>query len=77
MLSGISLWQLAIVLLIVILVFGTQRLKTLGKDVGSAVKGFKQALHDDSESTDRQASAPAQRDATDTSTPAGPAQHKD
>lgn len=48
MLGGISIWQLLIILAIVILIFGTKRLKNLGGDVGGAVKGFKDALNDDS-----------------------------
>ncbi|MBT8144528.1 MAG: twin-arginine translocase TatA/TatE family subunit [Gammaproteobacteria bacterium] len=44
--GGISLWQLLIVLLIVVLIFGTKRLKTLGSDLGSAVKGFRSAVTD-------------------------------
>lgn len=46
MLGGISIWQLLIVLVIVILLFGTKKLKTLGGDLGSAVKGFKKAVSD-------------------------------
>ena len=45
-LGGISLWQLAIVLLIVILIFGTKRLGNIGSDLGGAVKGFKNAMGD-------------------------------
>jgi len=44
--SGISIWQLLIVLLIVLLVFGTKRLKNIGSDMGSAIKGFKGAMSD-------------------------------
>ena len=43
-LGGISLWQLLIILLIVVLVFGTKRLKSIGGDLGGAVKGFRQAM---------------------------------
>ena len=45
-LGGISLWQLLIVLLIVVLIFGTKRLKTIGGDLGGAVKGFRKAMND-------------------------------
>jgi len=45
-LGGISLWQLLIVLLIVVLIFGTKRLKTIGGDLGGAVKGFRKAMTD-------------------------------
>jgi len=41
---GISIWQLLIILLIVLLLFGAKRLRTLGSDLGSAVKGFRDAL---------------------------------
>jgi sec-independent protein translocase protein TatA len=46
-LGGISIWQLAIVLVIVVLIFGTKRLKSIGGDLGSAVKGFKRAMDDE------------------------------
>ena len=41
---GISIWQLLIVLGIVILIFGTKKLKNMGKDIGGAVKGFKSVM---------------------------------
>ncbi len=44
--GGVSLWQLAIVLGIVILLFGTKKLRNIGGDLGSAVKGFKKAMSD-------------------------------
>jgi sec-independent protein translocase protein TatA len=43
---GISIWQLLIVLVLVILIFGTKKLKNIGNDLGSAVKGFKNAMND-------------------------------
>lgn len=46
--GGISIWQLLIVLVIVLLLFGTKRLRNLGGDLGNAVKGFRKAM-DDSE----------------------------
>ena len=46
-LGGISIWQLAIVLLIVVLIFGTKRLKSIGSDLGGAIKGFKKSMDDD------------------------------
>lgn len=42
--ANISMWQLAIVLLIVVLLFGTGKLKTIGADIGAAVGSFKQSL---------------------------------
>ena len=45
--GGISIWQLLIILLIVLLVFGTKRLKNLGGDLGGAIKGFKKAMNEE------------------------------
>jgi sec-independent protein translocase protein TatA len=45
-LGGISLWQLLIVLLIVVLIFGTKRLKSIGADLGGAVKGFRSSMNE-------------------------------
>lgn len=47
MVGGISLWQLLILLLIVVLVFGTKRLRNLGSDLGSAVRGFRKGMEDE------------------------------
>ncbi len=44
--GGISIWQLLIVLAIIILLFGTKKLRSLGGDVGSAIKNFKQSMRD-------------------------------
>lgn len=41
---GISIWQLLIILAIVLLLFGTKRLRNMGGDVGSAIKNFKSAV---------------------------------
>ena len=46
-LGGISIWQLLIVLAIVVMLFGTKRLRGLGGDVGNAIKGFKKAMAED------------------------------
>ena len=46
-----SVPQLLIILVIVVLIFGAKRLKNLGGDLGGAVKGFKQAVKDDSDET--------------------------
>lgn len=45
--GGISIWQLLIIFVIVVLLFGTKKLRTLGSDLGSAVKGFKSAVTDE------------------------------
>jgi sec-independent protein translocase protein TatA len=46
-LGGISIWQLLIILAIVVLLFGTKKLKNIGGDLGGAVKGFKDAMDKD------------------------------
>lgn len=46
MLSGISIWQLLIVLVIIMLIFGTKKLRNIGSDLGGAVKGFKDSMKD-------------------------------
>lgn len=49
--AGISIWQLLIILAIVVLLFGTKRLKGFGGDLGGAIKGFKNAMKDDQASS--------------------------
>ena len=44
--GGISIWQLIIILAIVLLLFGTKKLRNLGGDLGGAIKGFKKAVKD-------------------------------
>ena len=41
---GISIWQLVIVLVIVVLLFGTKKLKNIGSDIGGAIKSFRSAV---------------------------------
>lgn len=48
---GISIWQLLIILAIVLLLFGTKRLKNLGSDLGGALKGFKSAMKEGEEAS--------------------------
>ncbi|RWU09165.1 Sec-independent protein translocase subunit TatA [Pseudidiomarina gelatinasegens] len=45
--GGVSLWQLLIILVIIVLLFGTKRLRNIGSDLGSAVKGFKKSVTDE------------------------------
>lgn len=45
--GGISIWQLLIVVAIIVLLFGTKKLRTLGADLGESVKGFKKAMSDE------------------------------
>ena len=42
--GGISIWQILIILAIVLLLFGTKRLRNIGGDLGEAIKGFKQSM---------------------------------
>ncbi|MDB5820142.1 MAG: Sec-independent protein translocase protein [Rhizobacter sp.] len=50
--GSFSVWHWLIVLLIVVLVFGTKKLKNIGADLGGAVKGFKDGVKDGSTTTD-------------------------
>ena len=45
--GGISIWQLLIVLLIIVMVFGTKKLRNMGSDLGAAVKGFRKGMEDE------------------------------
>ncbi len=45
-LGGVSIWQLLIILAILVMLFGTKRLKSLGGDVGEAIKGFRKSMSD-------------------------------
>ncbi|MFD0739605.1 Sec-independent protein translocase subunit TatA [Lysobacter koreensis] len=62
--GGFSLWHWLIVLVIVVLVFGTKRLKNVGKDVGEAVKGFKDGIRDDDAKPSAQLPDPQATDAS-------------
>jgi sec-independent protein translocase protein TatA len=46
MFANIGPWQLLIILVIVLAIFGTKRLRSLGSDLGSAVKGFRSAMNE-------------------------------
>ena len=54
MLSGISIWQLLIVLVIIMLLFGTKKLRNIGSDLGGAVKGFKSSMKEGEEEQNKQ-----------------------
>ena len=70
--GGLSIWHWLIVLVIVVLVFGTKRLKNVGEDLGEAVRGFKKGLNGEEEkpADAARASAPADAAATPTATTA-------
>jgi len=57
-LGGISLWQLLIILVIVVLLFGTKKLSSLGSDLGGAVKGFRKAMGDAEEDDSKKLKEP-------------------
>lgn len=68
---GISIWQLLILLAVVILIFGTKKLKNVGGDLGSAIKGFKSAVKDgdkDGKADDGQQNKVAQDSGSTTNT---------
>lgn len=60
MLGGISLWQLAILLVIVVLLFGTKKLRNIGGDLGGAVKGFKKAMNEEPKEEDKKLESDAE-----------------
>lgn len=66
--GGISIWQLLIIAVIVILLFGTKKLRNLGSDLGSAVKGFKKAVTDEEQKTDESTVALQEKSETETDT---------
>ena len=57
--GSFSIWHWLIVLLIVVMVFGTKKLKNMGSDLGGAVKGFKDGMKDGSAPADEKAAAAA------------------
>ncbi|GAA0565393.1 MAG TPA: Sec-independent protein translocase subunit TatA [Rheinheimera sp.] len=66
MLGNISIWQLLIVLAIIVLLFGTKKLRGIGSDLGSAIKGFRSSIKDepqDEEQPSAQLSDKAKSDA--------------
>lgn len=56
--GSFSIWHWLIVLLIVVMVFGTKKLKNMGGDLGGAVKGFKDGMKDGTASADDTPGAP-------------------
>ena len=67
-LGGISIWQLLIILAIVVMLFGTSRLRNIGSDLGSAIRGFRNSMSkDEAESVEGNA---ASKDESDTDKPA-------
>ena len=50
--GGIGLWQLLVILIIVLMIFGTKKLRNMGPDLGSAIKGFKKAVTEKNETSE-------------------------
>lgn len=62
--GSFSIWHWLIVLLIVVMVFGTKKLKNIGSDLGGAVKGFKDGMRDGSAAEDKTAAPAANANAS-------------
>jgi sec-independent protein translocase protein TatA len=58
--GSFSIWHWLIVLVVVVLIFGTKKLKNVGSDLGAAVKGFKDGVKDGTASADADVAAPQQ-----------------
>ena len=69
--GGLSLWHWLVVLVVIVLVFGTRKLRNVGQDLGEAVKGFRKGMRDGDEPVD-----PAQR-RVDEVDPPGPDADRD
>ncbi len=63
--GSLSIWHWLIVLAIIVLVFGTGKLKNMGKDLGGAIKGFKEGMREGDETTKEIAQDGAKKDAVD------------
>ena len=50
--GGISIWSLLLILAIVVMLFGTKRLRNIGSDLGEAIKGFKKSVSDEEQKSD-------------------------
>jgi len=59
--GGLSIWHWLIVLLVVVLIFGTKKLRNMGQDLGGAVKGFKEGMKTPDEEKPAQANEPGQQ----------------
>ena len=62
--GSFSIWHWLIVLVVVVLIFGTKKLKNVGADLGSAVKGFKDGVKDGTSSADAAPGSPPQQVST-------------
>lgn len=62
--GGLSIWHWIIVLVVVILLFGTKKLPGLGSDVGKAIRGFKKAMNEDEGGANPKLEADPKNDST-------------
>jgi sec-independent protein translocase protein TatA len=62
--GSFSIWHWVIVLVVVVLIFGTKKLRNLGTDLGGAVKGFKDGMKTEDEKTEAQNAAKLEHAAT-------------
>ena len=69
-LGGISIWQLLIILAIVVMLFGTSRLRNIGSDLGSAIKGFRNSMSKDETEGESVGGNTSSQDESDTDKPA-------
>lgn len=69
-LGGISIWQLLIILAIVVMLFGTSRLRNIGSDLGSAIKGFRNSMSKDEAEGESVGGNTSSQDKSDTDKPA-------
>ncbi len=63
--GGLSIWHWLIVLVVVVLIFGTKKLRNIGQDLGGAVKGFKEGMKTETDGTTGAAAADADAGAAD------------
>ena len=66
--GSFSIWHWLIVLLVIVLIFGTKKLRNIGEDLGSAVKGFKQGMKTGSEDAPAEPNAQVTAKKTDANT---------
>lgn len=67
--GSFSIWHWLVVLLIVVLIFGTKKLTNIGRDLGGAVKGFKDGMKEEDAKPEGEAVAPAQQVTAEKSAP--------
>ncbi len=65
---GISIWQLLIVLVIVLLLFGTKKLRNIGSDLGGAIRGFRSSMKEGGEEAKEEESAKLEKEESPTVT---------